>query len=171
MATNRSKRSGLATVGRPTSAGHPAPVTTTATSSTPSVPSMAAPTHRPAPRRSRAKAVAQAPMQDPRAMAVPAVPLPFPVHGSPSVVPFQPHALLAPAKDPQQSAPVSGSAGASQKASVAAVPLGAEASALGGLHNPSTKHGPSPQRQTLWSPPQKARRPLPLRPRKRKPPP
>ena len=75
---------------------------------------MAAPTHRPAPRRSRAKAVVPAAVQpvgspDPRAMAVPVVPLPFPSHGRPSLMPFQPRALLAPAKEPQPAAPVSGS--------------------------------------------------------------
>ena len=75
---------------------------------------MAAPTHRPAPRRSKAKAVAPAAVQpvgtpDPSAMAVPVVPLPFPSHGRPSLMPFQPRALLAPAKEPQPPAPVSGS--------------------------------------------------------------
>jgi hypothetical protein len=75
-------------------------------------------------------------------MAVPAVPLPFPGHGSPSVVPFQPRALLAPAKDPQPSAPERGSGEASQQAAVAAVPVGAEASALGEAVQPLAEAQP-----------------------------
>ena len=108
---------------------------------------MAAPSHRPAPRRSRAKAAPAAPVQrvgspDARAMAMPAVPLPVPGHGSPSVVAFQPRALLASAKDPQPAAPVSGSAEASQQATVAAVPVGAEASALGEAAQPLAEAQP-----------------------------
>ncbi|MFN9547124.1 MAG: hypothetical protein ACK6AD_08665 [Cyanobacteriota bacterium] len=107
---------------------------------------MATPIYRPAPRRSRAKAVAQAAVQpvgspDPRAMAVPAVPLPFPGHASPSVVPFQPRALLAPAKEPQPPAPVSGSpepveqaagaaAGEANPADAAARPIAADSVAM-----------------------------------------
>jgi hypothetical protein len=75
-------------------------------------------------------------------MAMPAVPLPFPGHGSPSVVAFQPRALLAPAKDPQPAAPVSGSAEASQQATVAAVPVRPEASALGEAAQPLAEAQP-----------------------------
>jgi len=53
-------------------------------------------------------------------MAVPAVPLPFPGHGRPSLMPFQPRALLAPAKEPQPAAPVSGSPEPMEQAAEAA---------------------------------------------------
>ena len=53
-------------------------------------------------------------------MAVPAVPLPFPSHGRPSLMPFQPRALLAPAKEPQPAAPVSGSSEPVEQAAGAA---------------------------------------------------